>query len=219
MLLKTCKKCSLPKDLKLFGNDPKNKDKHAGTCKECVREYRHAIMDANRAKGLCYCGAPVTEGFKTCDRHQDDGRDAYHRFKKNSVALAKYRLSIRARNQELKLAAFDAYGGRACVCCGDKHTEFLTIDHIVPVSASKLKERRRSRVGERKRPEPKNHLDRGQGLYRWLRRNEYPSGFRVLCMNCNWARGKLGQCPHETERSALHTDAASVDASPANPTV
>lgn len=39
----------------------------------------------------------------------------------------------------------------------------------------------------------------GQAVYYWLKRNHYPPGFRVLCSNCNFARGKYGHCPHERE--------------------
>jgi hypothetical protein len=31
---------------------------------------------------------------------------------------------------------------------------------------------------------------------RWLRSNGYPPGYQVLCMNCNFAKGMYGQCPH-----------------------
>ena len=31
----------------------------------------------------------------------------------------------------------------------------------------------------------------------WLKRNDYPPGFQVLCHNCNWAKHALGRCPHQ----------------------
>jgi len=34
-------------------------------------------------------------------------------------------------------------------------------------------------------------------LYSWLKKNNFPKGFQVLCMNCNFAKGKLGKCPHQ----------------------
>lgn len=37
-------------------------------------------------------------------------------------------------------------------------------------------------------------------MYRWLRNHGYPLGFRVLCMNCNFALGKFGYCPHDLKR-------------------
>jgi hypothetical protein len=33
-------------------------------------------------------------------------------------------------------------------------------------------------------------------LYLYLRANHYPLGYRVLCMNCNFAIGHYGYCPH-----------------------
>lgn len=35
--------------------------------------------------------------------------------------------------------------------------------------------------------------------YHWIKRNGFPAGFRVLCLNCNFARGIYGRCPHERE--------------------
>lgn len=32
----------------------------------------------------------------------------------------------------------------------------------------------------------------------WLRRNNYPNGFQVLCHNCNMAKGFYGKCPHQS---------------------
>jgi hypothetical protein len=34
----------------------------------------------------------------------------------------------------------------------------------------------------------------------WLRRNKFPSGYQVLCHNCNFSKGHVGICPHEKER-------------------
>jgi hypothetical protein len=36
-------------------------------------------------------------------------------------------------------------------------------------------------------------------LYLWLKRNNYPTGFRVLCHNCNLAIGFYGYCPHHRQ--------------------
>jgi hypothetical protein len=35
----------------------------------------------------------------------------------------------------------------------------------------------------------------------WLKRNGYPKGFRVLCHNCNSARGLYGYCPHKRRKT------------------
>lgn len=88
---------------------------------------------------------------------------------------------------DLKLEVIKAYGG-VCVCCGETHIEFLTIDHTGGTGA----EHRRKLFGQ----------DRTAGtrFYYWLRRNNYPEGFRVLCFNCNCAIGFFSYCPHEKER-------------------
>lgn len=37
----------------------------------------------------------------------------------------------------------------------------------------------------------------GGGFISWLRKNNYPPGFEVLCMNCNHGRRvNAGTCPH-----------------------
>jgi ABC-type uncharacterized transport system substrate-binding protein len=36
------------------------------------------------------------------------------------------------------------------------------------------------------------------GFYKWLARNGYPSGFQILCMNCNHGKSRNGGvCPHQ----------------------
>lgn len=36
----------------------------------------------------------------------------------------------------------------------------------------------------------------GNGFMKWLKRNDWPKGFRVLCHNCNSSLGYYGYCPH-----------------------
>ena len=69
---------------------------------------------------------------------------------------------------KLKKEVFDHYGGMQCALCDNDDERVLTIDHIhgggnqhrktIPIS----------------------------GIYCWLRKNGYPDGFRVLCMNCQF---------------------------------
>ncbi len=72
-----------------------------------------------------------------------------------------------------------------CACCGESIIEFLCIDHINGNGNAHRKE-----IG----------LSRGQKMYRWLKQNNYPTGFQVLCWNCNTAKGLYGQCPHQREK-------------------
>lgn len=80
--------------------------------------------------------------------------------------------------KRVRLEAIQHYGGK-CVCCGESHVEFLCFDHINNNGAEHRK----------KMPD--------RSIAPWLRRNNYPEGFRVLCHNCNMAIGIYGYCPHE----------------------
>ena len=82
--------------------------------------------------------------------------------------------------KSLKVQAFQAYGGANCACCGENHIEFLSIDHM---NGGGNEHRRQIGL---KAAHP----------YKWLKDHNYPSGFRVLCMNCNFALGAFGYCPH-----------------------
>lgn len=74
---------------------------------------------------------------------------------------------------------FNLYGAK-CACCGEDRWEFLTIDHI---HGKGNKERQsgfkvyhlRSKLLKEGKPNP---------------------DYQVLCMNCNFAKGIHGYCPH-----------------------
>lgn len=58
---------------------------------------------------------------------------------------------------------------------------FLTIDHIDNRGA----EHRRT-IGTG-----------GDALVRWLKKNNFPPGFQILCWNCQWGKRIVGTCPHQ----------------------
>jgi hypothetical protein len=76
----------------------------------------------------------------------------------------------RSRNGHaaLKLKVLDSYGGRRCVGCGIENIYVLQVDHIHGGGNKHARE-----IGGRSK------------MYRWLRDNNYPPGFRILCANCN----------------------------------
>ena len=72
-----------------------------------------------------------------------------------------------------------------CACCGEWLLPFLSIDHIEGGGT-----KHRKNLGGKYSV---------ADLYRWLKDQGYPAGFRVLCYNCNIGRAhNLGICPHET---------------------
>lgn len=86
----------------------------------------------------------------------------------------------KAHRAEQRLMCIEHYGGR-CACCGEVHIEFLCIDHINGGGT-----KHREKIGK------------GDMIYRWLIKNQFPEGFRVLCSNCNQSYGHYGYCPHRS---------------------
>lgn len=80
----------------------------------------------------------------------------------------------------LRAATLEAYGSK-CACCGEATTEFLAVDHVNGGGSA-----HRAHLG-------------GRNIYLYLRNAGFPKDqFRLLCHNCNMARGLYGKCPHET---------------------
>lgn len=97
--------------------------------------------------------------------------------------------------QKLKLEVLTYYSDNPpkCSCCDETIIEFLTIDHINNDGA----EHRRKIGSERVS---------GPTFYRWLKRNNYPEGYQVLCYNCNCGkRANKGICPH-LDSKGCHID-------------
>ena len=77
---------------------------------------------------------------------------------------------------------FNAYGGYICKCCGESNSAFLVLDHVNGNGNKHRKE-----IGTS-----------STNLQLWLKKNNYPEGFQVLCYNCNNAKYYKGICPHKT---------------------
>lgn len=111
--------------------------------------------------------------------------DAYlanrKRYKSKPATREKERIAARARTANRKRRVIDHYGGK-CACCGERSIEFLSLDHIDGGGS-----KHRKTLGAKF----------GSSMYVWAEQQGYPIMFRVLCMNCNWARGQYGYCPHE----------------------
>jgi hypothetical protein len=87
----------------------------------------------------------------------------------------------------VKLEAFTHYcqGDIKCACCSEKGIAFLTIDHIHGNGAA-----------HRRQIDPHKKMG-GNGFYYWLKKNNWPEGFQVLCANCNFAKRANKECPHQ----------------------
>lgn len=92
------------------------------------------------------------------------------------------------RYDKIKLEAINHYGGK-CACCGETQIAFLQIDHINNDGAEHRREIEKASHGR-------------VPMTLWLKRNNYPDGFQVLCANCNVAKQIAGTCPHKLAEAA-----------------
>ena len=89
-------------------------------------------------------------------------------------------------NSDLKDEVFMYYTARYdssaekphCNCkgCSESYLELLSIDHM-------------------KKRTKKDDLS-GESLYKYLKENDFPDGYQILCFNCNFGKGLYGECPH-----------------------
>ena len=99
----------------------------------------------------------------------------------------------KASRIKTKIQTFEAYGGVFCKCCGESGLSFLTIDHIDGNGA----EHRRELYGASAKKAT------GMHMYSWLKKHSYPSGFQVLCFNCNTSKHINGICEHQVCRDRI----------------
>lgn len=160
--MKTCRACLETKAREEFY-------KNRGSCKRCVGR-RIAIYVANNAVEV----ARRKHAYYVTNRCR---ALAISRAwcKRNPAKNKAYKMREQARLRQEMLTAY----GRRCVCCGESHEVFLTLDHVGGGGKA-----RRAAVGP-------GHI------YRDLRKRGWPKeGLRILCMNCNWAIRFGGTCPH-----------------------
>ncbi len=164
---KVCAGCGGVKVLEEFSRDRSRLDGLDVHCRSCTSKR----MRAKRARQIAAgnCGECGTS------------REGSH----SSRLCSRCALAFARRSTEQSLAlrkkVIEAYGGLSpsCACCGESERAFLTLDHENNGGCA----HRRAKGT--------------QGVLRELARTGFPAGFRVLCFNCNLARGAYGSCPHK----------------------
>jgi hypothetical protein len=146
----------------------------ANICQECYNAYMREYNRRNNAK--------VTA----------QKREFHHRKK---LADPQWWESERKRTLEyyhnLRRDVLNAYGGMKCACCGETEETFLTLDHIHNNGA----DHRRELLGKTGKVPGVTG-----SLYGSLKKNGYPPGFQVLCMNCNFSKFRNGGvCSHQKQ--------------------
>lgn len=152
----------------------KSNSRWGAYCRTCGSTASRKHRNNRVSQRICYrCPTPLPLSWphQLCESHH-----------KEALATSK------VIAQRTKDAAFNSYGGYRCACCGIVDEVFLTLDHV-------------NGGGNKHRNEISPDVKRWGGgggckLYRWLKKNKYPRGFQVLCFNCNFAKWRLGKCPH-----------------------
>ena len=162
----------------------RNKEKLRAAVLAYYRKNREKVLAGNRASRQKHREARATRNkAKYYANHEAtllERRATYQRHKD------RYNQKQRELRRTFRLEAFAAYGGAICGCCGETTIEFLGIDHIDGGGTK--------------------HRDSiARYFYKWLKDEGYPPGYRVLCHNCNMARGFYGACPHDSRRHSVTT--------------
>lgn len=128
----------------------------------------------------CYSCKPCWNAYQ-CSRPKKKSYGLKHYLKKREYYIKK----AQKRWQDLKFEVMYRLCNNSnpkCQCCPENILEFLTIDHV-------------NNDGNKQRKLDKT----ANKICRWLKKNNYPEGFQVLCFNCNMAKGLFGKCPHQRE--------------------
>ncbi len=102
-----------------------------------------------------------------------------------TCARAVHRGLMKQKHADLRARVLAAYGG-ACACCGEREEVFLTVDHVNGDGAA-----HRLALAKGRRRQGSGTL-----VYRDICDRGFPPDFQILCFNCNYAKHRLGRCPH-----------------------
>ena len=166
--VKRCYRCEKDRPLEDFGKNCSKSDGRADECKECKSELGKEYQKKNRdkikvRKHEYYLGNRDKIIQKSCNWAKENRIEHNVRGKK--------------AKEKLKLETFTEYcdDGVRCKSCGKSDIEILTVDHIDGNGAEHRREIGLAGMG-------------GYNFYRWLKKNNYPDGFQILCFNCNFRK-------------------------------
>ncbi len=127
---------------------------------------------------------------RNCEKLKGKNREYYHsnrdrlcKRRRELAPLNREKNNERERQRYAKLRGIImSHYGRQCACCGETELLFLEIDHVKNDGHA-----HRKRIGRS-----------GKSLCLWLKKEGFPSGFQILCSNCNQGKKRNGGiCPHK----------------------
>lgn len=186
---RSCRKCGQTKPFEdfaiVYAKNSRGQNYRQHTCKECAKAVHAELMRKARARNP-----------KRYQKHQREHYKRHH---------STVRRQAQESRKRLKLRVMENYGGAVCVCCSETCLSMLTIDHINNDGAQHRKEIGKVYKGGRALVAE---------MYIWLEKNGFPTGFQVLCYNCNLSKHRnKGVCEHKlNEGSTTRADARSLEA-------
>ena len=137
----------------------KNRDRELERRKEYHENHREEMNEKSRKYYQ-----KNKEEIKIKNKKYRDENSVWINHKKRIVAK-----KVRLENK-IKIINHYSKGKNCCEKCRIKDIDVLTVDHLEGKG---------------------NQLRRGKhkNLYAWIVRNDFPSGFQILCFNCNWKKG------------------------------
>ena len=157
--------------------------KYCPHCKQTKPVEEFSISSKKTGSVHSYCRPCTTERNRNYRKQQqENGEQTYS---------TRY-------HRKMRMVALLHYsdGDPKCQCCGERRYEFLSLDHI---------------EGNGRKHRAEMSKDK-TFISRWLKQNNYPPGFRVLCHNCNLAIGAFGYCPHELEKQGRESEVITIPA-------
>lgn len=106
---------------------------------------------------------------KWIDDNKQKSKDCANRYIEKNRDLISAKNKVARVRLKYETLSFYSNGDPVCNSCGFDNFHALTIDHI-------------NGDGNKHRKEIHSHV------YSWIKRNNYPCGFQVLCMNCQWIK-------------------------------
>lgn len=152
-------------------------------CSRCnkTKSIGDFVKDCSRITGVRpECRDCTMEYKHSPENIKREGDAVKRRILQNPIPSRKQHKKSRDKLRNLILEYY-SNGKIKCACCNEGEIKFLGIDHI-------------NGGGTKHRKSIKTNI------YSWLKKNNFPTGFQVLCYNCNLAKGFYGKCPHQLSK-------------------
>lgn len=180
-----CSRCKVEKPLTDFYKDSTSKNGYHKRCRVCAKQHMKEWRQSYKSQP----DRPVVESKRCPGCQQVLPPDCFNRDKgtRTGLQVVCRQCGFNRRETE-RIDALTHYSGGQprCACCGETHVAFLSFDHI--------------NGGGRQHRIELRESGQSDCMFKWLKKNNYPEGFQVLCHNCNQAKGYYGYCPHQKEK-------------------